>query len=245
MCSGRVDLEFILRAFLRGMDGVFIGACRLGECNYITGGNYHALNTTLLCKRILEYMNLNPDRLRIEFMSSGDGLIFTEVVNGFIDKIQKIGALGIAEGINIDELRQKLRRIIGLLPYIKMMEREKLSRHIKTPQDYDDYFTLGEITELIERAVSYYIEPDKCRACMLCLKRCPVGAIVGGKKTIHIIEQEKCIKCGMCFDVCRFEAVTKVSGRPVPPPIPEDRRTIRGKNKERRGEAQSANSDKE
>ena len=48
MCSGRVDLKFILRAFSNGVDGVFIGGCRLGECNYVTHGNYHALNVALL-----------------------------------------------------------------------------------------------------------------------------------------------------------------------------------------------------
>ena len=51
MCSGRVDLEFVLRAFSNGMDGVIIGGCRLNECNYITHGNYHALTMALLCKK--------------------------------------------------------------------------------------------------------------------------------------------------------------------------------------------------
>ena len=44
MCSGRVDMAFVLRAFSKGADGVFIGGCHLNECNYITHGNYHALN---------------------------------------------------------------------------------------------------------------------------------------------------------------------------------------------------------
>ena len=54
MCSGRVDLSFVLRAFSKGMDGVFIGGCRLNECNYVTQGNYHALGMVLLCKKIME-----------------------------------------------------------------------------------------------------------------------------------------------------------------------------------------------
>ena len=77
MCSGRVDLEFVLRAFSNGMDGVFVGACRLNECNYITHGNYDALNMVLLCRKILEHIGLNPERLSIEFMSSGEGILFT------------------------------------------------------------------------------------------------------------------------------------------------------------------------
>jgi len=51
MCSGRVDLEFLLRAFSNGQDGVFVGGCRLGECNYVTHGNYDALANVHLCKK--------------------------------------------------------------------------------------------------------------------------------------------------------------------------------------------------
>jgi NADH-quinone oxidoreductase subunit F len=78
------------------------------------------------------------------------------------------------------------------------------------------------------RLVSYYIEPKKCKACLICLKECPAGAIDGAKKTIHIIDQEKCDACGICFEVCpsRFEAVKRYSGEPVPPPIAEDRRAV-------------------
>ena len=68
---------------------------------------------------------------------------------------------------------------------------------------------------------------------MICFRKCPVDAIDGAKKTIHIIDQEKCTKCGTCFDVCpsRFSAVVKISGAPVPPPIPEEERTITRKSK--------------
>lgn len=66
--------------------------------------------------------------------------------------------------------------------------------------------------------INYYIDPDKCQACMACLKNCPTGAIQGEKELVHWINQEKCTKCGACFEVCRFGAVTKLSGEPVPPP---------------------------
>ena len=83
--------------------------------------------------------------------------------------------------------------------------------------------------------IAYTIDPDKCQACMLCLKKCPAGAIEGGKNLISVIDQEKCTKCGTCLDVCpsRFSAVRKISGEPVPPPVPEKERTIiRGGKKE-------------
>ena len=81
--------------------------------------------------------------------------------------------------------------------------------------------------------ISYYINPDKCQACMICAKKCPTEAIDGGKKRIHIIDQEKCTNCGTCFEVCpsRFGAVKKISGEPVPAPIPEDARIIAKKSK--------------
>ena len=83
--------------------------------------------------------------------------------------------------------------------------------------------------------IAYHIDPEKCQACMICLRKCPAEAIIGGKKTIHVIDQEKCTKCGTCFEVCpsRFGAVQKISGEPVPPPIPEDARKLVRKSKEK------------
>jgi NADH-quinone oxidoreductase subunit F len=76
--------------------------------------------------------------------------------------------------------------------------------------------------------VSYYIDADACKACMICLRKCPSRAIDGGKNRIHVIDQDACGSCGVCYDVCppRFAAVKKISGAPVPPSLPEDRRTI-------------------
>jgi NADH-quinone oxidoreductase subunit F len=76
--------------------------------------------------------------------------------------------------------------------------------------------------------ISFYIDPAKCQACMTCARQCPVEAISGGKGIIHVIDQEKCTRCGTCFDVCpdRFRAVTKLSGEPVPEPLPEEKRVI-------------------
>ncbi|OQX24773.1 MAG: NADH dehydrogenase [Desulfobacteraceae bacterium IS3] len=83
--------------------------------------------------------------------------------------------------------------------------------------------------------IAFHIDPGKCKACMMCLRKCPAEAIDGGKNRIHIINQEKCTKCGTCFEICpsRFAAVKKISGEPVPAPVPEEERTIRkGKEKD-------------
>ena len=83
--------------------------------------------------------------------------------------------------------------------------------------------------------IDFHIDPAKCQACMICAKKCPAEAIEGGKNKIHVIDQDKCTKCGTCFEVCppRFQAVQKTSGEPVPPPIPEEERTIVRKSKKK------------
>ncbi len=83
--------------------------------------------------------------------------------------------------------------------------------------------------------IAFYIDPEKCKACMTCARKCPSNAIISAKNQIHIVDQEKCTKCGTCFEVCppKFRAVKKISGEPVPPPIPEEARTIVRESKQK------------
>jgi coenzyme F420-reducing hydrogenase delta subunit/NAD-dependent dihydropyrimidine dehydrogenase PreA subunit len=233
MCSGRVDLEFVLRAFSNGADGVFIGGCRLNECNYTTHGNYHTLAMVLLAKRIMEHVGLNPERLRIEFMSAGEGNLFADVMNKYSRRIKALGPIGRNEGLDEKELKSRLAEAGRLVPYFKLVKREKLAQHLHDEAEYDGLFTRDEVDALFRDVVSYYIEPDKCQACMICLRKCPVEAITGGKNLVHVIDQDRCIKCGTCFDACpsRFGAVTKIEGLPAPAPLPEAERSILRKSK--------------
>lgn len=69
--------------------------------------------------------------------------------------------------------------------------------------------------------VNYYIDPDLCIGCLLCLKNCPSQAILGEIKKIHVILQDKCEKCGICMEVCppKVSAVKKVSGEKIETPV--------------------------
>ena len=85
------------------------------------------------------------------------------------------------------------------------------------------YFRDEYLAHIVDRAcpalvckslVAYYIEPGKCVGCLLCLKSCPVNAIAGERKKVHVIDQAACIKCGACFNVCpaKVQAVSKYTG---------------------------------
>lgn len=235
MCSGRVDLAHILRAFAKGADGVFIGGCRLGECNYITHGNYHALNLVLLGKKIFEHIGLNPERLQIAFMSGGEGNLFAATVDDCCKTMKELGPIGQADEIAPAQLEVALAEVTRLVPFIKIEKHAKLTARLTDATDYENHFSLEEIERLFGEEVSYSIDPAKCQACLICARSCPVAAIEGGKSLVHVIDQDKCIKCGTCLNVCpsRFGAVTKIVGGPVPPPLPVEQRTIsrKGSNK--------------
>ena len=228
MCSGRVDLAHVFRAFSKGADGVFIGACHLNECNYITHGNYHAVTMVSLAKRLLEHVGLSPERLRLQHMSGAEANVFVESVNSFVKTVKELGPLGESEGMGQNGLKSKIEEVTKLVPYFKIVNQDKLASRLQTPEEYDQLFTRDEIERLFSEVVSYYIDPDKCQACSTCLKRCPAEAISGGKNLVHIIDQDKCIKCGTCFEACppRFGSVRKISGEPVPPPVPEEKRAV-------------------
>ena len=153
MCSGRVDLEFILRAFSNGADGIFIGGCRLNECNYITHGNYDALSNVLLCKKIMAHIGLNPERLKIEFMSSGDGILLAEMINDYCRKVEETGPLGKSEGLDEKGLAFNLDAVTKLIPYIKLVEREKLRVPDKSEAGYHTFFTSDEVNRLVNELI--------------------------------------------------------------------------------------------
>jgi len=169
----------------------------------------------LLCKKILEYIGVNPDRLRIEFMTSGDGILFTEIMNEFGRQVKGTGPLGTGKETDPDGLKSRLENIIKLVPYIKLKMNEKLGTRLVSPEEYDSLFSSEEIDQLFREIETYHINPEKCQSCGICARRCPVEAISGEKKTPYIIEQEKCIKCGTCLEVCpsRFNAIGKYTSK--------------------------------
>jgi F420-non-reducing hydrogenase iron-sulfur subunit len=98
MCSGRVDPVFIVKALYEGADGVLIGGCHPGDCHYLEG-NYKALRRYLLLKRILPEYGIEPERVRLEWVSASEGDRFGQVVDQFTEEIRRLGPLKVKESI--------------------------------------------------------------------------------------------------------------------------------------------------
>ena len=146
MCSGRVDLEFVLRAFANGNDGVFIGGCWLGECHYVTEGNYDALSMMHLGKKLLERIGVNPDRLRLEWVSASQGIRYAEVVTDFTNRLKELGPQ--------DASKLKLEAVRKLIPYIKLVEREKLRVRFESKAEYEAFFASDELNSLLDELIA-------------------------------------------------------------------------------------------
>ena len=153
MCSGRVDPAHIFRAFSTGQDAVFIGGCHLNDCHYVTHGNYDALSMVYICKKLLEHIGLNPERLRIEWVSAGEGIRFANMMNELGPQIEKLGPLGRGEGIAEHVLKSKLEAVTKLIPYIKLVQSEKLCVPDRTEEAYTNFFTGEEFNRLFEELI--------------------------------------------------------------------------------------------
>ena len=153
MCTGRVDPAFIIRAFSNGTDGVFIGGCWPGECHYPTEGNIYELSMVLLTRKLLQHIGVNPERLRLEWVSSAEGIRFAEVMNDISKTFQDLGPLGGGEGIDKNALKFRLEAVENLLPYIKLVERERLGVGLETEEKIRGFFESDECERLFQELI--------------------------------------------------------------------------------------------
>lgn len=156
MCSGRVDMAHILLAFSTGQDAVFIGGCHLGDCHYITNGNYDALSMVTICKKLLEHIGVNPERLRLEWVSAGEGIRFANIMNEFAQEIEALGPLGKSEGIDEHTLKFRLEALTKLVPYIRLVQTKRLAlprsmgESGDPEQHYHDFFHSDEVNRIFK-----------------------------------------------------------------------------------------------
>lgn len=89
-CSGRIDVSFILKAFKDGADGVLVSGCHPGDCHYVSG-NYKTWKRIALVKKVLEEFGINPDRLKLEWISATEGEKFAQTVRDFTADLKELG----------------------------------------------------------------------------------------------------------------------------------------------------------
>ncbi|MBL7139235.1 MAG: hydrogenase iron-sulfur subunit [Bacteroidales bacterium] len=158
MCSSRVDLLHILRAFTNGIDGVFIGGCHLCDCHYVTNGNFNTFSMVQVCRKIMERIGIYPERLKLEWVSAGEGIRFANFMNEYSAEITKLGPLGKAEGMDDKSLAFKLKAVTKLIPYIKLVLSQRLHVPVRTEEAYHRFFTSDEFDRLFEELIADKLE---------------------------------------------------------------------------------------
>jgi len=145
MCSGRVDPEIILDTFLYGADGVFIGGCHLGDCHYVEG-NYYAEKKIEMARRLLKEAGVEPERLRLEWVSASEGERFAATIKEFTEEIKEMGRIEFEkeemEAVCMAAADYRLR-------ILATKERELLEEGNK----YGEVFTQHEMDRLLDDMV--------------------------------------------------------------------------------------------
>jgi len=99
MCSGRIDPAFIIEAFKDGADGVLVAGCHLpSDCHYLSG-NFKAIRRIALLKRVLKDLGIEPERVRLEWVSASEGDKFAVVVSDMVQEIKKLGPSPLKNGV--------------------------------------------------------------------------------------------------------------------------------------------------
>jgi len=145
MCSGRIDPEIILDTFLYGADGVFIGGCHLGDCHYVEG-NYYAEKKIEMARRLLKEAGVEPERLRLEWVSASEGERFAATIKEFTEEIKEMGR------IEFDKEKMEAVRMVAAdyrLRILATKERELLEEGNK----YGEVFTQHEMDRLLDDMV--------------------------------------------------------------------------------------------
>jgi F420-non-reducing hydrogenase iron-sulfur subunit len=158
MCSAKADMSYVFRAFSKGLDAVFIGGCHLNDCHYVTNGNYDALGMVTLCKKVLTHIGIDPMRLRLEWVSAGEGIRFANIMNEYGAQIKDLGPLGEPEGLSRKELLFRLEAAAKIVPYIRLVQMERMRVSQRTEEGYDAFFASEDFERLFNETIIEKLE---------------------------------------------------------------------------------------
>lgn len=155
MCSTRVEPSFVIKAFMKGADGVLVGGCHLGDCHYVTG-NYYTIGKMNMAKRLLRHAGIEEDRLSLQWISASEGEKFAKVVKEFTEKLKEFGTL------KKDDLSLQAAFNVSLKPRIRILATKEIVFG-KEANRYKEWLTSYEIERLIEQIVYDEINEEKIR----------------------------------------------------------------------------------
>jgi Fic family protein len=124
-------------------------------------------------RKLLERIGINPKRLRLEWISASEGTRYAEVMNDFGKQLKEIGPLGESEGLDAETLKLNLMAVTKLLPYAKLVERERLRVRFDKQEQYDEYFASDEFNRLFEELI---VDKLAISRIMLLLRDNPLSA---------------------------------------------------------------------
>lgn len=207
MCSGRVEIAFILRAFLSGADGVLVTGCHIGDCHYISG-NKVAEKRMETVRELLNKLGIENNRFALEWISASEGQKFADTVKEFVANVKSLGPLHTATADREDI--HSLHHIHS--PHQKSHTTGK-GLESRAPPGRESHETCtSDLKEIVRKNQAYH-----CLSCGKCSGICPVTRsnpkylprVVVESAVLHGIDRIKndpnlwlCLSCGKCSQVC-------------------------------------------
>ena len=90
-CTGKVDVNMILQAFVEGADGVMVAGCEIGGCHFIEG-NVRARKRVAYAKWLVQETGIDPERLDMFHIAASQGPLFAQTAREFTERIKAINA---------------------------------------------------------------------------------------------------------------------------------------------------------
>jgi hypothetical protein len=127
----------------------------------VTNGNFNAFAMVQVGKRILKYLGIVPERLRIEWVSAGEGIRFAHLMSEFSAEVTELGPLGKVEGLSASDLAARLEAARRLVPYVKLVLTQKLQVVERTPEAYQRFFGGTELERLFGEALAGKLDTSR------------------------------------------------------------------------------------
>jgi F420-non-reducing hydrogenase iron-sulfur subunit len=90
MCSGAIDIVYVLKALMDGADAVLVGGCHPGDCHY-QSGNFKARRRISILRNVLEQFGVPKDRVWLKWISASEGRLFAETIREMTDAVREMG----------------------------------------------------------------------------------------------------------------------------------------------------------